>query len=318
MARPRTYTLDQLKEIARKRHNDEYDYSLIEKIDFYHQPVPIIHRICGKIFQLPLGYHASSGTRCPCLNKYKKMNTESFLAKCHKQNLQEKFDLSKVNYVKSNIKICIGCLTCSREFWSTPNNFLRGKGCPECSGTIINTEIFHKKLKRLYGDTIDVSDAIFDNMNANVLITCTKHQEKFEVKTYKLYTGAIVCKRCAYRKGFVSKKEIDWLDKLQIPINNRQKCIMNGKRKYLVDALVDKTIYEFYGEYWHGDPRVYPERSFVNRTMEKTMDQLYEETIEREFELHKLGYEVKFVWEYDWNNGDLFSKNHPILYQKAG
>lgn len=310
MARPRTYTLDQMKEIARKRHNDEYDYSLITKIDFYRQPVPIRHKMCGQIFQLPLGYHASMGTRCPCLHKSKKMNNESFLEKCHKQNLHERFDLSKVNYTFSNVKICIGCLGCSKEFWSTPNNFLRGKGCPECSGKLITTDTFKEKIKDQFGDELDCSKANYVNAWTPVTVACTKHNEEFEVKPFMLYRGS-GCKRCAYRKGFVSKKEIDWLDKLQIPVNNRQKCIMNGKKKYMVDALVDKTIYEFYGEYWHGDPRVYPDRSFINQTMKKTMDQLYEETLERQTALQKLGYEVKFVWEYDWNNGMTFSAAHP-------
>jgi hypothetical protein len=44
-----------------------------------------------------------------------------------------KYDYSKVEYVKAIEKVCIICHE-HGEFWQTPNNHLRGKGCPSCNG----------------------------------------------------------------------------------------------------------------------------------------------------------------------------------------
>ncbi|MCK9369635.1 hypothetical protein M0R04_06985 [Candidatus Dojkabacteria bacterium] len=61
------------------------------------------------------------------------------------------------------------------------------------------------------------------------------------------------------------------------------------------------TIYEFYGDYWHGNPKVY-EPEFINQINSKTMGELYTATIIRENKIKELGYNLITVWESDFNN----------------
>ncbi len=61
------------------------------------------------------------------------------------------------------------------------------------------------------------------------------------------------------------------------------------------------TIYEFYGDYWHGNPKVY-ESEYWNKTLNTTMGELYQKTIERENKIKELGYNIVTMWESDWNN----------------
>jgi glutaredoxin len=42
------------------------------------------------------------------------------------------YDFSKVDYIKSNVKVCVICPE-HGLFFQTPNNLLNGHGCPQCS-----------------------------------------------------------------------------------------------------------------------------------------------------------------------------------------
>ncbi|MGI0076104.1 MAG: DUF7487 domain-containing protein [Nitrosopumilaceae archaeon] len=60
------------------------------------------------------------------------------------------------------------------------------------------------------------------------------------------------------------------------------------------------TIYEFYGDYYHGNPNIY-ESSFYNDLMYKTASELYNKTLQREHKIRKLGYNLVTMWETDFN-----------------
>lgn len=60
------------------------------------------------------------------------------------------------------------------------------------------------------------------------------------------------------------------------------------------------TIYEFYGDYWHGNPTVY-QPDEINEVNKKCMGNLYENTIQRENLITSLGYNLIVMWECNWN-----------------
>ncbi len=59
------------------------------------------------------------------------------------------------------------------------------------------------------------------------------------------------------------------------------------------------TIYEFYGDYWHGNPDVF-EPEFYNKSMGKNMREIYQDTITRENKIKSLGYNLITMWESDF------------------
>ena len=81
-----------------------------------------------------------------------------------------------------------------------------------------------------------------------------------------------------------------WLDILGIEKKYRQKIINISGNKYKVDALVEKTIYEFYGDYWHGNPAIYPEPTPLQQ--EKQRKDLYANKKAIEY-----GYNIHRVWQ---------------------
>jgi flagellar hook protein FlgE len=60
------------------------------------------------------------------------------------------------------------------------------------------------------------------------------------------------------------------------------------------------TIYEFHGNYWHGNPTLY-DASVWNEWTKSTMGDLYQATIERENKIKALGYNLVVMWESEWD-----------------
>lgn len=83
---------------------------------------------------------------------------------------------------------------------------------------------------------------------------------------------------------------------LKQPLEGREYEIPDTK--YKVDGYVarTKTVYEFLGDYWHGNPDKYDPED-TNKNMRKTYGQLYEETFQRMNDIVARGYKVYYVWE---------------------
>ena len=72
-------------------------------------------------------------------------------------------------------------------------------------------------------------------------------------------------------------------------------------RNFRVDAYDPETntIYEFLGDFWHGNPEVYDFNDF-NRSNKTKFQDLYGQTFDRLNFIKSLGYNVKYIWENDF------------------
>ncbi|XP_055329857.1 uncharacterized protein LOC129582370 [Paramacrobiotus metropolitanus] len=72
--------------------------------------------------------------------------------------------------------------------------------------------------------------------------------------------------------------------------------------KYYVDGYDEEAeiIYEFYGDYWHGNPAT-TRRTFVNPHLKQTMENLHAATVQREIALEQMGYSVIKIWESEYD-----------------
>jgi hypothetical protein len=108
-------------------HGDEYDYS---SVDYKNNstPVTIICSKHGPFSQSPGSHVIGSG--CPkCAGRDK--TKEEFIKQA--QEVQgDKYDYSKVDYKGARTKVNIICPK-HGEFLQTPNQHLRGTGCPSCN-----------------------------------------------------------------------------------------------------------------------------------------------------------------------------------------
>lgn len=120
-------------------HGSKYDYSKFEYINGHYRSV-IICRIHGEFLQSAV-CHKNRKQGCPqCGNDLisSKQRLSLFeVIKRFKEVHGKKYDYSKVNYVKNNIRVCITCPE-HGDFWQQPNNHFQGKGCQKCA-RILNT-----------------------------------------------------------------------------------------------------------------------------------------------------------------------------------
>ena len=80
--------------------------------------------------------------------------------------------------------------------------------------------------------------------------------------------------------------------------NHRQCKIEINGRKIQVDGFDSETntIYEYYGDFWHGNPNIYKSEE-VNPINKKSYGVLYENTMKREKLIKNDGYNLITQWE---------------------
>jgi len=158
----------------------------------------------------------------------------------------------------------------------------------------------------------DITDFTYGSSH-KVMWKCKnpKHAQ-FKAMILDRTLGKTNCPKCA-RVGF-SAISIKWLEtimtaeniKIQHANNTGEFCIRDPveNRRYHVDGYHElcKTVYEFLGTYWHGDPDIY-NADEVNTSAKKTFGELYEKTMIRIRAIERLGYKVIYVWERDFNLG---------------
>lgn len=176
---------------AVNKHGDKYDYSLVKYIDAGTK-VKIICRKHGVFEQTPAAHIAGQG--CP---KCKNEITSKIHGKTQEEFLRQaimthgdKYNYSNVVYKGSQVKVCIKCNICGKEFWQTPDSHVNQKqGCPNCAGIKRKTtESFLKELESVHGDRYATDKVSYVNMKTPITLTCRKHGD-FSEKPYMLMNG---------------------------------------------------------------------------------------------------------------------------------
>lgn len=110
-------------------------------------------------------------------------------------------------------------------------------------------------------------------------------------------------------KNQYSYKCISWLNDIMSNFNIHIQHALNGgeykipNSNYRVDGycLETNTIYEFYGDRFHGNPQLFlPTDKCHPFNKEITAQELYEQTKTREQYLIDLGYQLITIWEFDY------------------
>jgi len=146
----------------------------------------------------------------------------------------------------------------------------------------------------------NVKKGVFDKYGVEFYSQTQEYIEKVKNTSRKRFGNDYYTQTDEYRKRVIktrndtrkSKKEKFWLDMLNIPLKNR-----NVYLEYLfinVDGYdkENKTVYEFLGDYWHGNPRLYSDNDRFNKTVNRFKT------------LSMNGYKIIYCWEYDFDNNE--------------
>jgi hypothetical protein len=251
----------------------------------------IICPIHGKFLQNPMSH--LSGNGCPeCGNQNNKARQKfkEHATKIH----NNKFVYDEFIYVNSHTKSIIIC-PIHGKFLQNPSDHMNGKGCPECGGTKKKTlEQFIDQASLLHNNKFNYDEFVYVDALTKGIIICPEH-ERFLQKPNDHLSG-YGCPNCTTR---VSKPETKWLNYIGILEENRQIKLPNLGRN-IVDGYDPKTntVYEFYGDFWHGNPKTHDPNK-INLMNHKTFGYLYTQTMIREEKI-KQHYNLLTIWENEW------------------
>lgn len=300
-------TLNYIKR-AKEIHGDKYDYSLIEDIKNNSEKIEINCQKHG-IFEQKVLNHIILKQGCPSCAGNIKLTNNKFIEKSIKIH-GEKYNYDKVDYRGNHNKVIITCFK-HGDFLVLPYNHLQGVNCEKCIGRlVIDTESFINQSKEIYKNLYNYEKTVYLKSNEKVIIICKKHGDFLIRPSDHIGIHQVGCQKCSSR---ISKPENEWLNSLKIKGLLRQYLLKFKNKKYIVDGYdpKTKTIYEFYGDYFHGNPQIYESKDF-NKVVKKSFEELYLLTLEKEKFLIMNGYKLNIMWEAEWKK--LNNKN--IKYYK--
>jgi hypothetical protein len=298
------YTLDEWIKKAKDIFGDKFDYTK-SQYKTAKTNIVILCKKCNYTFETtPYSFLIQKYGCKKCCGNYEYSNDE-WINKAQSM-FGDLYDYSKVDYKKSSIKVIIICKKCNNEFNQTPNSHLAGHGCCKCNGTYnYSNDEWKEKAIQLYGKKYNYDNTQYINSNIKVNITCHEHGE-FLQKAASHLAGFEGCNKCWKIKQH-SKQQILWLELISklnnIKINhaeNEGEFIIPNTR-YRADGYCPETntIYEFHGDYWHGNPNKFKCDEY-NKTTNCNFGELYQKTLEKEKKIKLLGYNLVTIWESDW------------------
>jgi hypothetical protein len=138
----KSFTTQEYKEICSNLHNYFYDYSLLE----YRNQFSVLTIICPKhgAFQQRAANHiVGKGCRdCakesrPIVKQRNAAKKFIVAAKLVYKHRNRNYSYDKVEYKGARENVTVTCME-HGDFYVTPNNHLRGRGCPHCAKTGYN------------------------------------------------------------------------------------------------------------------------------------------------------------------------------------
>lgn len=296
-------TLDQFICDSTRVHGARYDYRLVEYKNIKTK-VKIICREHG-IFEMRPGDHIHSQQGCRfCANETKNLTTAEFVYKSTVVHGLT-YDYSLVKYIHTKHPVTIVCVQ-HGPFLQKPNDHLRGTKCPSCAPNAAHTvEQFIEKALAIHGQTYDYTRVVYGGVKHKVDIVCNTHGA-FKQTPDAHINQTQGCPKC--RIPNFSQQALLWLkyesDRTNVDIQHANHLgeFMIPDTRFRVDGYCMKTntVYEFWGDYWHGNPDVY-DANDVNKKKRRTFGELYAETMKKRQTILDAGYTLVEMWEADWN-----------------
>jgi hypothetical protein len=292
------YHIDDLKIKINKIHNNIYEYP---DFNIYINNKQKINIKCAQhgLFSMKIDTHLT-GKGCAKCSKIKffKKQLDKFITKSNAVH-NHIYDYSKIKNYGTGKKILIICKT-HGKFKQIAWQHLKGSKCPKCvkENRRLTFDEFLMQAKSVHGDKYDYTQASFKYVSDKIKILCNKHGSFIQRVGPHLYAKQ-GCPNCS---KIISKSETEWLNYINLPIKFRNNKVIINEKVFFPDGFdpSTNTFYEYYGDYWHGNLKVYDPNK-INKISKMTFAELYDRTIERENFIKSNGYKIISIWESDWN-----------------
>ena len=256
-----------------------------------------------------------------------KYNTKLFIKEA--RNIHgHKYNYNKVNFISIDKKVNITCKI-HGEFSQFAINHLAGRGCSKCGQIKAGktrrenkAKIFVPRAKLVHKNTYDYSKTIYTKSANKIEITCKLHGSfMIYPRDHLRGRGCPICgkikrakSRTTIEKEFIKRAKKIHKDKYNYSnlnyVNLQHKISIKCKKHNIIfqqkpeDHLQEKDcilyVSEFYGDYFHGNPMKYAYDEY-NKTTDSTFGTLYKNTISREKNIKRAGFNIISIWENDFD-----------------
>jgi len=284
-------------------HDDKFSY---DKTIYLRNrdKVEIICKEHGSFFQTP-NAHLYNKQGCPKCGALKSVNSkrkscEDFIEQANIVH-DNFYCYDKSIYVRNCDQIIINC-PIHGDFLQTPSDHLSGYGCSKCAKMKLSslfrksTQGFIDEASAIHSNNYCYDNVEYINAYTPISIICSLHG-LFSQRPHDHLRGN-GCPKCISR---VSKGEEIWLDFMGVELEYRQYFANINNSKFYFDVFDPdtNTVYEFYGDYYHGNPNIYNGDDF-NFTCKKTFGELYQNTLQREQIIKNANYNLITIWENEF------------------
>lgn len=207
-------------------------------------------------------------------------------------------------------KIPLICRMCGYSWNPSIDNHIHQKTrCPECHGNIPWTlNRFINRAREIHDDKYDysmITSTHIHNALSKVPIICRSCSYQWEPLICNHINKESGCPHCSTSRGY-SDKQIKWIENIMKLENINIQYALSPNGEYIISGIgrVDgfchetNTVYEYHGDFWHGNPNKYPPND-INPVSGKTYGELYHKTVERDRRILHLGYNLIVKWESD-------------------
>ncbi len=192
------------------------------------------------------------------------------------------------------------------KFQQEPVIHLAGHGCFDCgretiqAATIISPDDILRRAKMIHGNVYTYDLHGYRNTKDKISITCPLHGV-FKQTADGHINARHSCPKCS---SLVWRKENQWLDNIGVPDtqHTRQVRIRIGNKTIIADGFDPdtNTIYEFWGDFWHGNLHKYNPDD-VNPVTKTTFGELHATTLQKIDIIRGLGYNLISIWESEYD-----------------
>lgn len=265
--------------------------------------------VCGYSWKMSVcdrtsGLHVCG---CPSCSGHALTDRNRFSIVCPQEVLEwdyEKNNLkpSEVSF-GSNLVAWWKCAVCGHGWKTQVSSRSSGRGCPSCANKIVTDKnrfsiLYPNEAQEWdYNKNIGILPSDFSyGSNKKVWWRCSKCGYVWKMSIASRTLGGGWCSNCSPPRA--SNIAQEWL---KIYSGGIVKEYYIKELGIFTDGFDSKTntVYEFLGNYWHGNPKMYSSEE-VNPTVNKTYGQLYKETITRFNSILKAGYTIIYIWEKDF------------------
>ena len=328
---PAKKSLETFIKQSREKYGDIFDYSLSE-YNGGHMPITIICKN-NHVFTTQPTTHLNKNSKGGCAqchfnnlpNLLTKYNQETFIQKVSELH-NNAYDYSKTVYKELRIPVTITCKI-HGDFIQKPIGHLHHKnGCNECgrirtinAQTLTEEQIAEKlnKFRKIHNNRYQYGKIFRENLVLWLEIICPKHGP--HITRFFNHEKGHGCPSCTSVSSHV---QIQWLEYRAIRDGFIQHSSNLGEyivphTKFCVDGYQKETntIYEFQGDYWHGNPDIY-DLTAMNKTVNETFGTLYFNTVAKNNILRDKGYTVIEMWENKWRKSINAIKKIQRLWRK--